>query len=144
MGNASWSSTAYATRSADLRTKSRDEIFQKRAVRKDFDPHNIEIRESCDSEANPASHAIILGLDVTGSMGFIAEKIAKEGLGTLIEGIIEKQPVSDPHIMVMALGDIRFDQAPLQVSQCEADIRIADQLTDLWLESGGGGNDTES
>jgi hypothetical protein len=144
MGNATWTRAAYASRSADYSTKSRDQVFQSRNVLKDFDPKNIILRESVDSEANPESTAIIVGLDVTGSMGFIAEHIAKKGLGTLIESIIDTKPVTDPHLMMMAIGDIQCDRAPLQVTQFEADIRIADQLTDLWLEGGGGGNSYES
>lgn len=144
MGFSAWSSTTYGTRSADYSTKSRDQIFQKSSIRKDFDPKNITMRESCDSEAHPESTALIFGLDVTGSMGFIAEKIAKEGLGTLVNGILDSKPVTDPHLMMMAIGDIYHDSHPLQVSQFECDIAIVDQLVDLHLEGGGGGNHFES
>ena len=111
-----------------------------------LDPRNIKngIRESRDSDANPASTAIIIGLDVTGSMGLIADAIAREGLKTLFTEIYDRQPVRDPHILFMGVGDALCDTAPLQVSQFEADIRIADQLVDLWLESGGGANACES
>lgn len=147
MGSSSWTAdtrTAYASRSAKSVNKSRSELFQSRSIRKDFNPKNIVMRESVDSEANPQSTPIIVGLDVTGSMGMIAEHIAKQGLGTLIESIIDTKPVTDPHIMMMAIGDINYDDAPLQVTQFEADITIADQLEDLWLEGGGGGNQFES
>ena len=46
--------------------------------------------------------------------------------------------------MFMAVGDAYCDRNPLQVSQFEADNRIVDQLTDIYLEKGGGGNDFES
>lgn len=144
MGYGGWKKEVYASRSTSLRSKSREEIFQKSTLREDFDPKGISIRESCDSDAHPNSNAIILALDVTGSMGNIAEHIAKEGLGTLVNGILDRKPVSDPHIMIMAIGDIRSDRAPLQVSQFETDIKIADQLQDLYLEGNGGGNNTES
>lgn len=144
MGNASWCADSYRAKSAVYGSQSRSELFSKRAIKEDFDPKNVVMRESVDSEANPESNAIIIGLDVTGSMGMIAEHIAKNGLGTLVEGILDRQPVSDPHIMMMAIGDIFCDSAPLQVTQFEADIRIAEQLTDLWLEGGGGGNSFES
>ena len=67
-----------------------------------------------------------------------------DGLNTLATEIYERRPVSDPHVMVMAVGDARTDQAPLQVTQFEADIRLADQVRRLWLEGGGGGNSGES
>ena len=144
MGNATWCASEYSVRRSVYRKQSRQELFSQRQIHKDFDPKNITVRESCDSEANPESNAIIVGLDVTGSMGFIAEDIAKNGLGTLVEGILDRQPVRDPHIMMMAIGDLFYDRAPLQATQFEADIRIAEQLTDLWLEGGGGGNSFES
>lgn len=144
MGGATWSADVYASTSATYRSQDRSQLFSKRHMREDFDPKNITLRESCDSEQNPNSTPIIIGLDVTGSMGFIPEALAKEHLGTLVEGIHDTKPVSDPHIMMMAIGDITCDSAPLQVTQFEADIRIAEQLTDLYLEGGGGGNNYES
>jgi hypothetical protein len=47
--------------------------------------------------------------------------------------------------MYMAVGDVHAgDRSPLQVTQFEADIRIAEQLADIYLERGGGGNNYES
>ncbi len=125
--------------------RSRDEVFS-RGLRPSMDPRLLSagVRESRDSTDNPLSTPIIVGLDVTGSMGMIAEDIARHGLRTLFEQIYARQPVPDPHVMFMGIGDAACDQAPLQVSQFEADIRIAEQLVDLWLEGGGGGNDSES
>jgi hypothetical protein len=143
MGYGSWSSSNYVATSADYRTQTREQLFSQ-TIAKDFDPKGVTVRESCDSDDSPESNAIIVALDVTGSMGFIAEHIAKNSLGTLVEGILETKPVSNPHIMMMGIGDINYDDAPLQVTQFEVDIRIAEQLTDLWLEGGGGGNNYES
>lgn len=148
MGGTTWASSGstatYRSLSATAATQSRDEVFKSRGVNKAFDPAFIKVRESCDSEANPNSTPIILGLDVTGSMGFIPEYLVKQGFGPLIESIIDKHPIQDPHIMMMALGDLMSDSGPLQASQFEADIRIVEQLTQLWLEGNGGGNGWES
>lgn len=146
MGGARWSKADYTTYAdtTQYRTASRAEVFSSRYVHETLNPAKIVIRESRDSEANPESTPIIIGLDVTGSMGFVAEEIAKNGLSTLMTEIYEAKPVTDPHVMFMAIGDIRSDRGPLQVSQFEADTRIIEQLRLLWLESGGGGNDTES
>jgi hypothetical protein len=76
-------------------------------------------------------------------MGYLAEKIALTELGKIINGIFDKSPVQDPHIMVMAIGDAFEDQAPLQVTQFESDVRIVEQLTSLYLEGNGGGNGSE-
>jgi len=85
-----------------------------------------------------------MALDVTGSMGMIANAMIGESLGTLMGGILDTKPIADPHMMIMAIGDARSDDSPLQMSQFEADIRIAQQLKEVYLEGGGGGNDTES
>jgi hypothetical protein len=148
MGNHRFDSNEYVSyRSTHkLESKSREQIFESRYLPAGLDPAKIMLRESCDSAANPSSTPVIFGLDVTGSMGFVAENIAREGLQPLMESIYEDQPVTDPHIMFMGIGDVRAsDQAPLQVSQFEAGaIPLIEQLRTLYLESGGGGNHHES
>ena len=52
--------------------------------------------------------------------------------------------VKDVEFMVMGIGDFAYDEAPLQVSQFESDVRICDQLGKIWFERGGGGNMFES
>ena len=150
MGNSTWNSFAYADYSTATRSLSRDARFTAKSVktsndaRFSFDPKTIKLRESRDSDSNPLSTPIIIGVDVSGSMGIIPEILAKEKLGKLVEGIQTEKPVTDPHIMFMAIGDAIHDQAPLQVTQFEADMRIVEQLTDLWLEGNGGDNGWES
>ena len=44
----------------------------------------------------------------------------------------------------MGIGDLAYDYAPIQASQFESDIRIAEQLDKIYFEGGGGGNNFES
>lgn len=142
MGGVRWNEDDWKRASAATRGKRTDEIFTSAGMHPALNPYGVN-RESRDSPANPASNAIIIGLDVTGSMGIIADAMAREGLGTLVEEILKRKPVSDPHVMACGIGDSYHDDAPLQVTQFEADIRIADQLKMIWLEKGGGGNSHE-
>jgi hypothetical protein len=145
MGTGSWSAASWSRyASASVHGRSRAEIFGARGLDERYDPRLIAKRESCDSADNPESTPVIIGVDVTGSMGSLAEELIVRGLNTTFTELLARRPVSDPHVMAMAIGDAWCDRAPLQVTQFEADIRIAEQLTDLWLEGGGGGNRGES
>lgn len=144
MGSSRWNPDAWTSYTKTTTTKTRDAIFTTRGMKDYLNPLGVAIRESRDSTANPESNAIIIGIDVTGSMGMIAEAIAREGLGVLFQEVLDRKPVSDPHLMFMAIGDANCDRAPLQVSQFEADDKIITQLTDIYLEGGGGGNNFES
>lgn len=44
----------------------------------------------------------------------------------------------------MGIGDLAYDSCPIQASQFESDIRIAEQLDKVYFEFGGGGNGYES
>ena len=144
MGGGTFDARSYATFTASTVGKSTDEIYSSRTINKDLNPLNIKVRESRDSADNPNSTPLIVALDVTGSMGKLADVIARQGLGTLFTAILDCKPISDPHVMFMAVGDANCDTAPLQVSQFEADNRINEQLTQIYLEGGGGGNNFES
>ncbi len=145
MGSARWSPDDWASYASSTKGKDRATVFASRSLKTDLDPLHIKIRESVDSDANPNSTPVIVALDVTGSMGEIPHQLIQGNLGTLMEELIDRKPVSDPHLMFMGVGDCEArDRAPLQVTQFEADIRIADQLRDIYLEGGGGGNHHES
>lgn len=135
--------TNYAT-SQSYATKTVEEIYEQRKIAEELDPKHITLRESRDSADNPRATPLIVGLDVTGSMGMLLGVMAKEGLNTLMTEVYARRPISDPHLMVMGVGDAEVDKSPLQVTQFEADIRIAHQLEKLFLEKGGGGNSYES
>ena len=145
MGHARWDPKDWKSyRRKTLTGRARAEVFSRSSIRPDFDPLNITTRESRDSVANPESNAIIVAFDETGSMGSIPDAFVREGLSTLVTEVIERRPVTDPHLLIMGFGDAWCDRAPLQVTQFEADIRIAEQLKDIYLEGGGGGNRYES
>lgn len=128
------------TTSRSYATKSTAEIFTASGVDKDLDPKGVAFRESRDVDGKDHSTAVIVGLDVTGSMGMLLDAMARKGLPTLVTEIYDRKPVTDPQVMCMGIGDAEVDRGPLQVTQFEADIRIATQLEKIWLEQGGGGN----
>lgn len=144
MGNARWSPDDWANYTTTTKGKDRATVFASRSLPSELDPRNIELRESVDSQENPSSTPIIVALDVTGSMGAIPHELIQGNLGTLMEELLSRKPVPDPHLMFMGVGDVLFDNAPLQATQFEADVRIAEQLRQIFLEGGGGGNACES
>jgi len=146
MGCGTWSSSSWDSykTSRGIHDYSKVTDIYASHLNPEMNPFGIKVRESCDSEEHPNSNAIILGLDVTGSMGHLAEEIAKKSLNKLITEIYDNNSLVDPQIMIAAIGDTYYDDAPLQVSQFESDIRIAESLSKIYFEGGGGGNDGES
>jgi hypothetical protein len=144
MGYSRWSDDAYSHLSKDYASKSVDDIFTAKTIKSDMTPVDLKIRESRDSDKHPNSIAIMVFLDVTGSMGRIPDAIAHEKLGVLMKTIIDNG-VPDPQIFFGAIGDQFSDKAPLQVSQFESGTEELDKwLTSVYLERGGGGQDMES
>ncbi len=145
MGYSGWSDDAYTnlTSSKKYASKSADEIFAK-TINSDMDPINLGIRESRDSDAHPTSLAVMVFLDVTGSMGRIPHTIAQEKLGALMNTIINNG-VEHPQILFGAIGDHRTDKFPLQIGQFEAGTDELDKwLTSVHIEGNGGGQRKES
>lgn len=124
--------------------KTTQQVFRSRGMQDDLNPSKIGRRESRDSAANPNSTPMIVGGDVTGSMGELARELVQVGMPTLTKEIFERKPVSDPHLMFMAIGDAHTDEAPLQVTQFESSIVLADQMQRIYVEGNGGGNGSES
>lgn len=145
MGGGRWTATDWNTySSAKVTGKTTAQVFTSTGMKAEFDPALVQFRESRDSADNPKSRPIILGCDVTGSMGMVADTLVRGGINDLATDIQAEKDIGDPHVMVMAIGDAYSDKAPLQVTQFEADIRIADQTSQLWIEKGGGINSGES
>lgn len=145
MGNSRMNSQDWASyNSTHTAGKSRAQVFSSSSMKDTYNPALISVRESRDSAANPNSSNILLGCDVTGSMGMIAEQLMRTDLIKIAEGIYDRKPMPDPHIGILAIGDAFTDRAPLQATQFEASIALADQMRELWLEGNGGGNGGES
>ena len=116
------------------------QVYRSRMLNEQLNPKNV-IRECCNSEEHPNTIPVILALDVTGSMGDACQETA-EALGVIMEQLYKK--FKDIEIMVMGIGDLAYDKAPIQISQFESDVRIAEWLDKIYMEHGGGGNSYES
>lgn len=99
-------------------------------------------RESRDSDEHPESTPIVIGFDVTGSMGE-NPAILQKALKGLFGMLVRRDVVSDPQIAIGAYGDTECDRVPFQLSQFESDNRIDDNLDNVFIEGGGGGNSGE-
>lgn len=124
--------------------RSTAQNFKNRSMPDDLNPRNIKRRESRDSTDNPESTPIMVGADLTGSMGDLANTMLTEGCATLTLSMYDRKPVTDPHLMFLGIGDVHSDSAPLQMTQFEANAVIADQLKKIYVEGNGGGNNSES
>lgn len=120
-----------------------DRLFRKN-INSDYARGAASIRESRDSEDSPEATPIIIGFDVTASMGYLAGELAKNSVNKFVRTILETKTVKNPQVLCAAIGDCKSDRAPLQVTQFESDIRIIRELLDMFLEGGGGGNNGES
>ena len=113
-----------------------EEVFTRKECDPKMNPKYIATRECFDSEDHPNTTPIVVGLDVTASMGYLAVDIATGALNELITKLYSTGAVTDPSLMCAAYGDYE-DRFPLQVTQFESDIRIAQQLLDIYFENGG-------
>lgn len=119
---------------------SLQDFYTQTNIHKDLNPYKV-VRECCDSEEHPNTIPVIIGLDVTGSMGKACVKTA-QSLNTIITSLYDK--FNDIEFMIMGIGDLAYDHAPIQASQFESDVRIAEHLDKVYMERGGGGNGFES
>lgn len=152
MGSGSWDASSFCAYTTSLKgmavdssgsiagSYSAQEYFKENKLNGMLDPKNV-IRECCDSEEHPNTKPVILALDVTGSMGETAVEVAKQ-LNVVMTRLYEE--LEDIQFMIMGIGDLAYDYAPIQTSQFESDIRIAEQLDKIYFEFGGGGNAYES
>ena len=152
MGGGSWTTKDYRAYASACNLKYDDttnrlsntirieDVYKRKSIRADLSPNGV-IRECCDTEEHPNTKPVILALDVTGSMGTAALEIA-QSLNPIMTTLYNR--VKDVEFLIMAIGDMECDSAPLQVSQFESDVRIAKALNDIYFEGYGGGNSYES
>ena len=150
MGSGSFTTSSFKTYSTSrgrtvnykgvVTSDSLQDFYQQTHIHEDLKPYKV-VRECCDSEEHPNTIPVIIGLDVTGSMGRACIKTA-QNLNTIITSLYDK--FDDIEFMIMGIGDLSYDTAPIQASQFESDVRIAEHLDKVYMEHGGGGNGFES
>lgn len=152
MGGGSWSYNDYDSYTSSTRGVSTkdylnthstaQEVYVSRSLAPELNPYKIT-RECHDSEEHPNTLPVILALDVTGSMGDASVKVAKK-LNEIMTTLYADPNIKDIEFCVMGIGDLAYDHAPIQMSQFESDVRIAEQLDKIYFEGNGGGNKYES
>lgn len=148
MGSGSWTTAAYNccvsslgfTSAKDIVNSSTQAFYKQTKIAEELNPLNV-MRECRDSEEHPNTIPVILALDVTGSMGNSARQCAAS-LDDIMTNLYKD--ITDVEFMMMGIGDLCFDDAPIQASQFESDIRILDQTSKIYFEGGGGPNDWET
>ncbi len=154
MGTTAWSDIHYRNRAAHRQETGRsafgyDQDIRARrvaaGVHRKMDPAKLKggRREARDCESHPVSRAVAVLFDVTGSMQMVP-RILQKSLCTLLGLCLRKGYLDDPAILIGGIGDATCDLAPLQVGQFESGNEIEDDLSRLYLEGGGGGQQTES
>ena len=148
MGSGTFTTTAYACYNTSL-GRDYDSVTCRATVQEfttthldeSLDPRRFSLRECVNSDEHPNTIPVILALDVTGSMGNSCRECA-EALGVIMTNLYKKY--KDIEFCIMGIGDLAYDRAPVQMSQFESDVRIAEAIDKLWMEHGGGGNSYES
>lgn len=154
MGGTRWSDEHYRARAASLKKAKRsafghDEDIREQRIKAGI--HDLMnpalmkngVREARDSEAHPISNPVAVLFDVTGSMQTVP-RILQKNLPTLMGLCLRNGYLDDPAILIGAIGDATCDLVPLQVGQFESGNEIENDLNNLYLEGGGGGQQTES
>ena len=161
MGSSSYNDSVYSTRLRAAATSSKgfdraffahdDDIKTGKVsagVHEKLDPSKPNsagrlVRESLDSPEHPNSRAVAVLFDVTGSMSSVPKTFVKT-LDKLMGFLVKKGYLASPHILFGAVGDATCDRVPLQIGQFEAGNEMDEVLSLMYLEGGGGGQQTES
>lgn len=150
MGRGKWTTTSFVdyshstgkavTDTGYVTSSNLQDFYKQSTIHDDLVPYK-KIRECCDGEDHPATIPVILALDVTGSMGSACIRTAQK-LNEIMTSLYNEIP--DVEFMIMGIGDLAYDKYPIQASQFEADVRIAEAVDRVYMEHGGGGNCYES
>ncbi|PCI39586.1 MAG: hypothetical protein COB50_00895 [Thiotrichales bacterium] len=147
MGGGSFSVTKYA-KQAEIAKVSVNSGFKANSMCGEFDPRAVSTRFSKTGPFNEFKDVItiLVGLDVTGSMGKIPKNLVTGKLGSLMVDLQKtfNRPNENLQISFAGIGDAKTDRSPLQVTHFESDNRFAQQLPKIWLEGRGGANGAES
>jgi len=154
MGSSMWSDDSYKGRDAFRAvsgvkgfttdyTKRVKESGALPQVHEKMNPKGVKIRESRDSAAHPTSLPIAVFFDVTGSMGDIPITLQAK-LGKLMKVILGSKYVEHPQVFFGAVGDATCDYVPLQVGQFESGVEMDEDISRIFIERMGGGQNTES
>ncbi len=152
MGAGRWNTNSYEAARAYRAARGIDDFAYYHQTRRldpeqwkvapELDPFAV-VREARDSDEHPRSTPIAVLFDVTGSMRQVP-RLMQERLPNLLGLLVDGSYVPDPQILFGAIGDADCDRVPLQIGQFESDNRMDDQLRQVFLEGGGGGQQTES
>src|SRR3989344_5461805 len=142
MGGGTWDSGAYSSATSARRASGIDDFDYTNKVRSGtvsgihstLDPLGMK---------HPDSIPIAMILDVTGSMHSIPT-VLQQKLSRLMDVGIDKAGIPDPQVLVGAVGDSVSDRFPIQVGQFESSNLFDEQLRNIILEGGGGGQSMES
>lgn len=135
MGSGQWSPNTYQQRAQQRQAAGRDTFaysMNASGVHPTLNPYGLEVRESRDSDEHPASNSIIVGLDVSGSMGKVVRGIHRD-LPNLLKLLGSRNYIPHPQIMFAAFSNGTCDRVPVQVGQFESDNRMDENLENMIL-----------
>lgn len=91
----------------------------------------------------PVRSPLIYAFDITGSMGRLP-RIIWDKMPMIVGQLIAREYLTEFQMCFGAVGDIRYDSAPIQVGDFCSPKECDKWLEKLFFEGGGGGNDVES
>lgn len=132
-------SSASSTSNSQANSTKADSLFeQNHQLHPTLDPKNRTLKLS-----SPSLNPIVVAVDVTGSMGIFA-KCIWDKLPMFYGQLRSKGYLDDPAISFAGVGDSHTDKAPLQIAEFRQGSALDNEISNLFLEGGGGGQHYES